>query len=131
MENAIWRDGTLEANGGPAYLASLIDGVSRSANVRYYAQIVAETARRRRAIQQADQFITSALSDNGVLEAAVRVTAALQDLNNPIAETADLAARLREPETPPDAAIDGLIEFGAASLSIAAPTGVPPPALVI
>jgi replicative DNA helicase len=42
--------GLLEDVGGPAYMASLADGVPRSANVEYYAGIVREKSRLRAAI---------------------------------------------------------------------------------
>src|SRR5690348_11744289 len=38
------RAGDLEDVGGPAYVASLTDGVPRSTNVEYYAQIVRDKA---------------------------------------------------------------------------------------
>lgn len=44
------RTGDLEEVGGPAYIASLVDGVPRSTNVEYYADIVREKARLRAVI---------------------------------------------------------------------------------
>lgn len=35
------RAGVLDTVGGPAYIASLVDGVPRSANIDYYARVVA------------------------------------------------------------------------------------------
>ena len=40
LKEALERSGELEEVGGPAYIASLVDGVPRSTNIEYYAQIV-------------------------------------------------------------------------------------------
>ena len=40
LKEELERAGDLEEVGGPAYMASLVDGVPRSTNVEYYAQIV-------------------------------------------------------------------------------------------
>src|SRR5688500_20177546 len=40
LKEELERAGELEEVGGPAYIASLVDGVPRSTNVEYYAQIV-------------------------------------------------------------------------------------------
>src|SRR6476646_966127 len=42
LKEELSRKGDLEEVGGPAYIASLADGVPRSANVEYYAKIVKE-----------------------------------------------------------------------------------------
>ena len=42
LKEELGRAGELEEVGGPAYIASLADGVPRSANVEYYARIVKE-----------------------------------------------------------------------------------------
>jgi replicative DNA helicase len=55
----------LEASGGPAYLASLVDGVPRSANVEHYAKIVREKAILRELIQSAQRILQSALKPEG------------------------------------------------------------------
>ena len=44
LKETLERSGDLEEVGGPAYIASLVDGVPRSTNVEYYAQIVKEKA---------------------------------------------------------------------------------------
>lgn len=43
LMTALEKTGELEEVGGPAYIASLSDGVPRSTNVEYYAQIVRDT----------------------------------------------------------------------------------------
>src|SRR2546428_13610126 len=40
VKEELSRAGDLEAVGGPAYIAPLVDGGPRSANVRYYARLV-------------------------------------------------------------------------------------------
>src|SRR5688572_15712505 len=44
LKEELTRGGDLDDVGGPAYIASLADGVPRSANVQYYARIVKEKA---------------------------------------------------------------------------------------
>src|SRR5207245_6696195 len=45
---------------GPAYIASLVDGVPRSANVEYYARIVKEKAILRNLIEAGGQIVARA-----------------------------------------------------------------------
>lgn len=54
------RVGDLEEVGGPAYIASLVDGVPRSTNVEYYADIVREKARLRSIIFEANKLLGNA-----------------------------------------------------------------------
>ena len=44
LKEELERAGDLEEVGGPAYVASLVDGVPRSTNVGPYAKIVKEKA---------------------------------------------------------------------------------------
>src|SRR3569832_1611191 len=52
--------GELEAVGGPAYIASLADGVPRSANVEHYARIVKEKATLRSLLHSANRILAEA-----------------------------------------------------------------------
>lgn len=54
------QDGTLEQVGGQAYLASLVDGMVRSANIAHYAKIVHDKAQLRAAIRTATAIIEDA-----------------------------------------------------------------------
>jgi replicative DNA helicase len=60
LKDALERSGELEEVGGPAYIASLVDGVPRSTNVEYYAQIVKEKATLRALIFQANKILANA-----------------------------------------------------------------------
>jgi replicative DNA helicase len=60
LKDALERSGELEEVGGPAYIASLIDGVPRSTNVEYYAQIVREKATLRALIFSANRILSNA-----------------------------------------------------------------------
>jgi replicative DNA helicase len=60
LKDALERTGELEEVGGPAYIASLVDGVPRSTNVEYYAQIVKEKATLRALIFQANKILSNA-----------------------------------------------------------------------
>lgn len=66
--------GTLDEAGGPAYVASLADGVPRSTNVEHYAGIVKEHSRRRTSIRLANDLLTSAY------EAREPVATAIDDM---------------------------------------------------
>ncbi len=57
LKDELGRSGELEDVGGPAYIASLTDGVPRSANVEYYAKIVKEKSTLRRLIQSATDVL--------------------------------------------------------------------------
>ena len=57
LKDELTRSGDLEDVGGPAYVASLTDGVPRSANVEYYAKIVKEKSTLRRLIQSATDVL--------------------------------------------------------------------------
>jgi replicative DNA helicase len=60
LKEALERAGELEEVGGPAYVASLVDGVPRSTNVEYYAQIVKEKATLRALIFSANKILSNA-----------------------------------------------------------------------
>ncbi len=57
LKDELTRSGELDEVGGPAYVASLTDGVPRSANVEYYAKIVKEKSTLRRLIQSANEVL--------------------------------------------------------------------------
>jgi len=65
LKNALDGRGELEACGGPAYLASLLDGVPRSANVDHYARIVREKAILRELIRTSQEILASAIRPEG------------------------------------------------------------------
>jgi replicative DNA helicase len=60
IKEELSRAGELDAVGGPAYIASLIDGVPRSANVEYYARIVKEKAVLRNLIEAGGRIVANA-----------------------------------------------------------------------
>ena len=60
LKEELERAGDLEEVGGPAYVASLVDGVPRSTNVEYYAQIVKEKATLRNLIFSANKILGTA-----------------------------------------------------------------------
>src|ERR671913_2630170 len=60
LKEELERGGDLEEVGGPAYIASLVDGVPRSTNVEYYAQIVKEKATLRNLIFSANKILGTA-----------------------------------------------------------------------
>lgn len=60
LKEELERSGELDEVGGPAYIASLVDGVPRSTNVEYYAQIVKEKATLRHLIFSANKILGNA-----------------------------------------------------------------------
>ena len=60
LKEELTRSGDLESVGGPAYIASLADGVPRSANVEYYARIVKEKSTLRNLIHSANKILADA-----------------------------------------------------------------------
>ena len=60
VKEALARVGDLDAVGGPAYIASLVDGVPHSSNVEHYARIVKEKSILRNLIEAGGQIISSA-----------------------------------------------------------------------
>jgi replicative DNA helicase len=60
LKEELGRAGELDEVGGPAYIASLADGVPRSANVEHYARIVKEKATLRNVIHAANRILADA-----------------------------------------------------------------------
>lgn len=60
LKEELERTGRLEESGGPAYLASLVDGVPRATNVPYYSSIVREKATLRDLIFTANDMLKRA-----------------------------------------------------------------------
>jgi replicative DNA helicase len=60
LKEELQRAGDLDEVGGPAYVASLADGVPRATNVEYYARIVKEKATLRNLIHAATKILSSA-----------------------------------------------------------------------
>ncbi len=60
LKEELARAGELDDVGGPAYIASLADGVPRATNVEYYSRIVKEKATLRNLIYAANKILTNA-----------------------------------------------------------------------
>jgi replicative DNA helicase len=60
LREELSRAGEIEEVGGPAYIASLADGVPRATNVEYYSRIVKEKATLRNLIFAANKILTNA-----------------------------------------------------------------------
>jgi replicative DNA helicase len=60
LKEELSKTGELDTVGGPAYIASLADGVPRSANVEYYARIVKEKSTLRSLIHSANKILVEA-----------------------------------------------------------------------
>ena len=60
LKEELARAGELDEVGGPAYVASLADGVPRATNVEYYARIVKEKSTLRNLIYAANKILTTA-----------------------------------------------------------------------
>ena len=60
LKEELGRSGELEDVGGPAYIASLVDGLPRATNVENYARIVKEKATLRNLIYSANKILATA-----------------------------------------------------------------------
>jgi replicative DNA helicase len=60
LKEELARAGELDEVGGPAYVASLADGVPRATNVEYYARIVKEKSTLRSLIYAANKIVANA-----------------------------------------------------------------------
>jgi replicative DNA helicase len=60
LKEELERAGELDEVGGPAYIASLVDGVPRATNVEYYARIVKEKSTLRHLIFSANKILANA-----------------------------------------------------------------------
>jgi replicative DNA helicase len=60
LKEELGRAGDLDEVGGPAYVASLADGLPRSTNIEYYSRIVKEKATLRNLISAANAILTNA-----------------------------------------------------------------------
>ena len=60
LKEALSRSGELDEVGGPAYVASLSDGVPHATNVEYYAKIVKEKSTLRNLIYAANKIVADA-----------------------------------------------------------------------
>ncbi len=68
VKDELERSRHLESCGGPAYLAALVEGVPRSANVEHYARIVKEKEVLRQLIQASQMIASSALDASETTE---------------------------------------------------------------
>ena len=72
LKEALARRGDLDEVGGPTYIAGLSDGVPRSTNVHYYAEIVFEKAVLRNLIYFANTVLVDAYEADESAEAILR-----------------------------------------------------------
>ncbi len=63
LREELTRRTDLEAVGGVAYIASLVDGVPRVANIKHYARIVKEKAILRKLVHSANDILNRSFSD--------------------------------------------------------------------
>lgn len=63
LQDALRRSGELELVGGPAYIASLFDGVPRFANIDNYTKIVKDKSILRRLITASNQIMATCFDD--------------------------------------------------------------------
>ena len=68
LSEALKTSGMLEEVGGPAYIASLADGVPTAANIGYYAKIVKEKAILRGLINTATEIVTKGYEESAEVD---------------------------------------------------------------
>ena len=69
LTNELRKKNQLDAVGGAAHIASLIDSIPTAANIEYYAKIVKEKATLRKLIETSTEIITQSYEDRGDVEA--------------------------------------------------------------
>jgi replicative DNA helicase len=95
LKEELIRIGDLDEVGGPAYVASLSDGVPRATNVKYYAGIVKEKAALRALIYAANKLLTDAYAaEDSAIDIVSRAETALLDVQN--AHVSQRMGELRE-----------------------------------
>jgi replicative DNA helicase len=83
LKDELQRSNELESVGGPAYIASLTDGLPRAMNIEFYAQIVKEKATLRRLIQISSETMTRSYQDEEAAEDILQhVEKAIFDIAN-------------------------------------------------
>src|SRR4030042_2925244 len=97
LTETVRAQGKLDAGGGPAAIAALVDTVPTSANVENYAKIVRETALLRRLIEAGTDIVSSGL------EGADDVDALLDSAQQRLFEVAE--GRSRGTRPPPGGAV--------------------------
>lgn len=96
VKDELLQRGDLERVGGPAYIASLLDGVPYSANVEHYARIVKDCADRENAAARAQQVIEDYESNGGSPNGPpAEIDAQPSDLGNALRLVARHGAELR------------------------------------
>ena len=109
LKDELARSSQLDAVGGPAYVASLVDGVPRSTNVEHYARIIKEKSTLRSLIFAASRILTNAYeaelepdllldeSERAIFEIADnRVRAGFVPLRDLVHESFDTIEKLQE-----------------------------------
>jgi replicative DNA helicase len=83
LKDELQRSNELESVGGPAYIASLTDGLPRAMNIEFYAQIIKEKATLRRLIQISSETMTRSYQDEETAEDILQhVEKAIFDIAN-------------------------------------------------
>lgn len=72
VQNELRRAGQLERIGGPAYIASLFDGVPRFSNIESYVRMVLDTSRERRLILFGNSVMTRAFDGEAPIDDQLR-----------------------------------------------------------
>lgn len=99
LKEELARTSELDEVGGPAYIASLADGVPRATNVTYYAGIVCEKALLRDVIYACNTILTAAYeAEDPAADILQRADTALLALCNGTAQDAVLELPARLPE---------------------------------
>jgi replicative DNA helicase len=65
LHAALKTKGLIDEVGGPAYIATLADGVPTAANIKHYAEIVKDMSTRRKYIDIAMQIVTQGYQEDG------------------------------------------------------------------
>jgi replicative DNA helicase len=101
LKESLTRTDELDEVGGPAYIASLTDGMSQSSNVKHYAEIVLEKSRLRSLIYAANKLMLAAYEAEE--KASELLSDALKDFSTSIASSSKGPVRI-------DAAVNSYVD---------------------
>ncbi len=118
LTDQLRRKGELDACGGPAYVAQLVDGVPRVSNLEHYARIIKEKSLLRSLIYASHTIQQSALDAGDeardILERAFTMVGALREMASPPAPfvAPTIAELLEQAPAKPEYLVNGLIYKG-------------------
>lgn len=108
LTEALARKGELDAAGGPAYLAQMVDGIPRVGNIRHYAMILREKTALRELARASNEITEASLSG---FDGSEEILERAQEALSKIAEGMERGAENSGAVTASDAVADAMKTF--------------------